>query len=207
MDIIHNRVGLIFLFSRKFWIYRNVIRKAFTPGTTVISGETGIQGNFGVSITVADYNGDGFSDVVIELTMMLHRSREELIFFILPGKSGVTINSASSATTILTGESGMTSSFSSYCVSLDGNLDGYDDLFQELGRPSNKIYYFQSSSSGIATGFVNNLGIVITGENSSDQFGRFLATGDFNGDGFSDIAVTGLAFNSSTGKSYILQKQ
>ena len=174
-------------------------------GTTVISGETGIQGNFGVSITVADYNGDGFSDVVIGANYDATSQQGRAYIFHSAGKSGVTINSASSATTILTGESGTTSSFSSYCVSLDGNLDGYDDLACGASRPSNKIYYFQSSSNGIATGFVNNLGIVITGENSSDQFGRFLATGDFNGDGFSDIAVTGLAFNSSTGKSYILQ--
>lgn len=174
-------------------------------GTSVISGETGIQGDFGVSISVADYNGDGFSDVAIGANYVATSVQGRVYIFHSAGRSGITITSASSATSILTGEAGTTAGFGSYCVSLDGNLDGYDDLACGASRPTNKFYYFQSSSNGIPTGFVNNLGVVITGENSSDQFGRFLATGDFNGDGFQDLALTALIFNSSTGKSYIFQ--
>jgi hypothetical protein len=171
----------------------------------VISGEPGIQGNFGISITVADYNGDGFSDVVIGANYDNTSQQGRVYIFHSSGKSGVTITAAASATAIFTGEAGTFSSFGAYCVSLDGNLDGYDDLACGASRPSNKIYYFPSSMTGFTTGFANNLGIVITGENSSDQFGRFLTTGDFNGDGFQDLVVTALTFNSFTGKSYVFQ--
>ncbi|MDX1957737.1 MAG: FG-GAP-like repeat-containing protein [Leptospiraceae bacterium] len=173
-------------------------------GTTVITGEA-TNHNFGISITVADYNGDGFSDVVIGANFDATLQQGRAYIFHSAGKSGVTITAASSATSILTGEVGTTAGFGGYCVSFDGNLDGYDDLACGASRPSNKIYYFQSSMTGFTTGFANNLGIVITGENSTDQFGRFLATGDYNGDGFQDLAVTALIFNSSTGKSYVFQ--
>lgn len=95
----------------------------------------------------------------------------------------------------------------------DINGDGYDDLI--TGAPNNTtasitVTYGSSGVLKSATLSTSNSSI-ITGNGSADFFGTNIATGDINGDGYDDIAVsatgdtTGGAANS--GAVYIIYGQ
>jgi hypothetical protein len=45
--------------------------------------------------------------------------------------------------------------------------------------------------------------VIITGETTSNYFGRFLTSGDFNADGKIDLAVGALLYSTNTGRAYI----
>ncbi len=78
----------------------------------------------------------------------------------------------------------------------DFNDDGFDDL--AVGVPNEEevgaVHVFPGSAAGLTlTGQLffsqNNVGGADEGAETGDEFGFALATGDFNGDGFDDLAV------------------
>ncbi|OGJ43225.1 hypothetical protein A3B60_01725 [Candidatus Peregrinibacteria bacterium RIFCSPLOWO2_01_FULL_39_12] len=81
--------------------------------------------------------------------------------------------------------------FGSAIASGDFNGDGIDDLF--VGSPFTSVHEMQWNGSlsiifGGESGDRNEL--VYYGDNSGDQLGTAIASGDFDNDGFSDVAVS-----------------
>ncbi|MDP1620251.1 MAG: FG-GAP-like repeat-containing protein, partial [bacterium] len=110
--------------------------------------------------------------------------------------------SAASADVIMTGEA--VSSFGHTMVSGDFNADSRIDL--AVGAHN------YSSSTGSAYIFYNDgsypsdaasADVIITGEASLNHFGYSVASGDFNTDGRTDLAIGAYGYSSVAGRTYI----
>jgi hypothetical protein len=89
-------------------------------------------------------------------------------------------------------------------VSGDFNADGKTDLavgafITILLIPAVPI----SSTTAPSSPRTRGADIIITGEATSNQFGYSLASGDFNADGKTDLAVGAYIYSANTGRSYL----
>ncbi|MGV3667987.1 MAG: beta strand repeat-containing protein [Leptospira bouyouniensis] len=167
-----------------------------------------IAGNFSTISTITvrkginkDFNGDGYSDVIVSAYSSNNQQGRVYIFH-NSGSAGITENSLSSANTIIAGS--VNNELLGYTVGTgDFNGDGYADaMIGAIGAnlSKGKVYIFHSQgTSGIPSTNTIFADSVLSGEDSSDPIGTALASGDFNGDGYSD-AILG-AYNKS--KAYI----
>ncbi len=91
-------------------------------------------------------------------------------------------------------------------VNKDFNGDGYADAIvgaQSYAGNQGRAYIFHSAgSSGVATTGAASANAILTGELTS-QFGKSVATGDFNSDGFADAIVGSFTYNANQGRAYI----
>jgi hypothetical protein len=85
----------------------------------------------------------------------------------------------------------------------DFDDDGFDDIAVGARGDSalvgGSVQYFVGGPSGLGT----NNGRVIGGGTASDLFGSYLAAGDFNCDGYEDLAASALGKNGDSGVVYI----
>jgi len=84
----------------------------------------------------------------------------------------------------------------------DINGDGYGDMF--IGAPyykeiQGRVYIYYGGKD--ATFDVPDL--ILTGEGDNNYFGHDIEVADFNDDGYADMAITALGYNSSQGRVYI----
>ncbi len=133
-----------------------------------------------------DFNGDGYADLIVSTPTFSTNFGKLYIFN--GSSSGVNFTLASSATKTITGSSGDKLG-NSFTVG-DFNGDGYPDLgvcaFVTNASTSNKAFLYYGSSSGLNT----SSGITIPLVNStSNEFCYLMASGDFNGDGYDDLAI------------------
>ncbi|CAN5523543.1 hypothetical protein BH10BAC5_BH10BAC5_23310 [soil metagenome] len=132
-----------------------------------------------------DVNNDGFNDVLISNT----KNNAFLCY------GGQIFNTVTDVTFSL--NYGVKFGFT-LAKAGDVNGDGYDDIC--IGDPdgnsyAGKIYLYFGGST------IHTIpDIVMSGENS-DKLGSFITSGDFNGDGFSDIAAGSQYYNSNVGKA------
>lgn len=175
--------------------------------TTIITGESGVaQTSFGVNSSIGDINGDGFNDLVVGAALFPNNTSIGRVYIFHSSSSGIASMNASAANTILTGEA--VSNFGIYTTVVDTIGDGFGDVIvggHTYNTNQGRTYVFQSSgSSGIASANASAAKSILSGETTSNELGRFLATGDFNGDGLIDLVATSLAANSNQGKVYII---
>jgi hypothetical protein len=101
------------------------------------------------------------------------------------------------------GESGNNAFGESVATAGDVNGDGYSDVVIGALRASSlrgKAYLFLGGASGLST----TPSWTVTGVSSYDFFGSAVASaGDVNGDGYSEVAVAALGYNSEAGKAYL----
>jgi hypothetical protein len=180
-----------------------------TGAQTIAQGADGMAGApesldfFGESLAVGDFDGDGFEDLAIGVP-------EEDIgdvvnvgaVHVVPGSEDGLLTDQSQI--FYPGASGVAGDgegnwFGYALTAGDLNNDGKDDLVVGIplkvvdGTFGGMIHVFFGSSSLITTTgdfqlSQNSSGIAGSVE-SGDSFGWTLATGDFNGDSYSDIAV------------------
>ena len=178
------------------------------PGS---SSQPGSTGSSGASLQ-ADFNGDGYADLAIGVPY-------ETLDGVEAGGVNVLYGSASGLTaagdqfwdqgrTGVLGEPGEYDNFGLALATGDFNLDGYADLaigvpFDDSSSvPAGAVNVLYGSGSGLTTAgnqiwHQDSPGIEGVAQHV-DGFGYALATGDFDGDGYHDLAV-GVPFDGLSG--------
>ena len=165
---------------------------ATSADVTLTGGAT--NDYFGNSLAAGDFNADSKTDLAVGANGYSTSTGRVYIFY----NDGAIPTTAATADVIITGET-TSNSFGSPLISGDFNADGKTDLAVGAnGFASNtgKTYIFYSQNGVVNTN--QNL----TGEASS-SFGASLASGDFNTDGKTDLAVGAHIYSSQTGRAYI----
>jgi len=184
-----------------------------TPG---ILGPAHVYAGFGDELTTGDFNGDGIDDLVIaayrdEVDGISDAGSIQTLYGGIGGLSATDNQLWSQNSPGLHGSAESDDWFGEALAAADFDGDGYDDLAigvprEDLLSISNAgaVQVLYGSSSGLTT--VNDQwwtedspGLSDEAE-PSDSFGRDLATGDFDCNGYSDLAVLA----SGTGSIHVL---
>lgn len=175
--------------------------------------------HFGDALTVADFNGDGYDDLAVGVP------REDVGAIEDAGAINVIFGSAAGLTVTdnqiwteddlgIFGVSQENDQFGTALAAADFDGDGYDDLaigvpLQDLGQgtlieDAGIVWILPGSVDGPTTAngvqLWSQAGDIIGEVEEGDNFGRALSTGDYNGDGYEDLAV-GAPYESVDGET------
>jgi hypothetical protein len=151
--------------------------------TTLLADADG--GGFGSGVAGGDFNGDGFSDVLVG------QPSEHAIHLFLGSESGL------QTTALLVFEHERedypwgTGSFGAPMAALDANADGYDDV--AVSAPdAHAVYLLDGGPAGLVPGSERRLEAIeaSAGGSYSSYFGQAVANaGDTDGDGYPELVV------------------
>ena len=170
----------------------------------------GLFGTFGWGLATGDYDGDGYPDLAVGVTWGgpptgIGYGAVDVLFGSSDGLSAVDAVQVTQATPGVPGQPDENVGFGNVLASGDFDADGIDDL--AIGRPFDSLIG-DTDDDGIEMGSVNVLYGTVDGPSTvgaqlwsqaspgiigkvgfSDQFGADLAIGDFDHDGFADLAI------------------
>jgi hypothetical protein len=169
-----------------------------------------LEGRAMLAVTAGDFNGDGMDDMVAGSpfedlpngAVMNGKSNAGAVNVIYGGERGLTSSGNQFWHQDASGINGVAASgdfFGTSVAAGDFNNDGFDDL--AIGAPGDVVGGASAGSVNVIYGSASGLratGDQLWNQNSSgindvaeanDQFGAELTTGDFNGDGFDDLAI------------------
>ncbi len=159
---------------------------------------------FGTALAVGDFDGDGYDDVAVgapgEAVAQLRDAGMVFVFQGHPSGFGVgTVTRWSQDTAGTVGSPHEGDRFGESLAVGDFNGDGYDDLAVAApgedftGEDAGSVTVFFGSGSGLVAESSVRLAQGAGGLEGTDQafeyFGAALAAGDFNDDGYDDLAV------------------
>ena len=167
-----------------------------------------------ISITVIkgvnkDFNGDGYTDIILGAPLFnagSGPSQGSVYIFHSTGSNGIPTANATNANTKITGEAS-NNSFGMDVKTGDFNGDGYADAVVGAwlyNSGQGRVYIFHSSGpSGIQNTTAAAANTIITGESGNSTLGVSIASGDINGDGYSDLLIGSNSYLTNTGRAYI----
>lgn len=174
------------------YIYRGSAKGVSTTPTWVLTGEQA-NAEFGRTLTVGDFNGDGYADVLVGAHgfnggLGAHQGK---IYLYLGGPKGL---GKTPVQTIVGEHKG--DEFGRDFDVVDMNRDGIVDLLVGASgyngdiEAQGKVYVYKGTKKGLDAKPI----FTAVGEGAHDEFGRSISGADVNGDGFPDVIVgaTGL---------------
>ena len=166
-----------------------------------IPGDAEPDDNFGYTLTTGNFNGDDYTDLAIGVPWEnVGAELEAGAVYILYGSGGgLTANGSQlwhENLLTLTSEAG--DFFGNALAAGDFNLDGWVDLAigsygknlgGSIGGAVTVLYGTPSGLSAAGRDYWRQSGEILGVEKDRDNFGKALASGDFNKDGFADLAI------------------